>query len=117
MTYTDALQFLTTFIQVEAAVLLIGFAAVVGFQLLAGKINTRGMFSDKGRGGGLSAGRVQLLVITVSGLIFYATKVIASDDPTSLPDIPTELAVALGASNVVYLGGKLHSVFGTRLRL
>ena len=77
--------------------------AIVSYQLVTGKISTAGMLSDKEEGG-VSPGRVQLLVVTLFAALYYL--VLTSDNPKQLPEMPSELLLILGGSNLLYLGGK-----------
>ena len=56
-----------------------------------------------------SPGRVQLLMLTLVGALSYL--LMAVDDPKNLPEVPTELLLLMGGSNLVYLSGKVHSSF------
>src|SRR5438105_1081045 len=59
--------------------------------------------------GTLSPGRVQLLVLTILTAIQYLLATIG--DPSHLPAIPSNLVMALGGSQTVYLGAKAWTVF------
>ncbi len=92
------------FAKLELAALLLTLLAVVLYQMLTGRINTRGMLNDKATGK-LSPGRVQLLFFTMFGGLYFLFKVI--DNPAQFPEIPPEMLYLLGGSNAAYLGGKL----------
>jgi hypothetical protein len=62
--------------------------------------------------GMLSPGRVQLFVLTVLTALQYLLSVI--HDPSHFAPIPSNLVMALGGSQVVYLGGKAWSTFGLK---
>ncbi len=98
---------LCLFVRYEIWFLLLGFALVIGYQILTGKINTKGLLLDK-ETGKLSPGRVQLLTFTLFGVLYYFFQVL--EDPIKgFPDIPDGLLYALGGSNAFYLGGKSYS--------
>ena len=88
--------------------------AIVTFKLLAGQINTRGLLADK-KTGGFSPGRLQLLLSTGGGAFFYFYEIVGTADTGTLPTVPTELLLIVGASNIGYLGGKVYSKFVNRL--
>lgn len=76
---------------------------IVAYQILTGRILASRMLVYKGSKD-LSPGRIQLLMITLIGALYFMLEV--THDPTKLPDVPQELLLVLGGSNVVYLGGK-----------
>ncbi len=83
---------------------------IVVFRLLSGDINTTGLLADK-ETGAFSPGRLQLLLATAGGAVFYFSSILTSPNVTSLPEFPTELLVIMGMSNAGYLGGKVYSRF------
>ncbi|MFB3078347.1 MAG: hypothetical protein ACE1Y4_10105 [Lysobacterales bacterium] len=85
-------------------------AVIVGFKLLSGSINVAGLLADK-ETGAFSPGRLQLLLATLGGALFYFSQIVSADDPSALPPVPTELLLLLGGSNLGYLGGKIYSRF------
>jgi hypothetical protein len=62
--------------------------------------------------GTLSPGRIQLLVLTVLTSLQYLLATI--HDPSHLPALPSNLVMALGGSQLVYLGSKAWSIFGRK---
>jgi hypothetical protein len=97
--------------------------AVVFYRLLTGKINTRYLFYGLKSDGThyFSPERVQLMIFTLwVGLSYlldtYETQVVHLQPGTSpvLPDVPTKTLALLGASHVVYLGGKVYSMLITK---
>ena len=78
-------------------------AAIVLFKMAAGTINTRGLLRDK-ETGEFSPGRLQLLLLTLAGALAYVNDVTAAR-PYKL-EAPEELLALVGASNLLYLGGK-----------
>ena len=95
----------TVFILFMSALLL-----VVVFKLLGGQINTRSLLEDK-ETGAFSPGRLQLLIVTLGGAMFYFFEIVGVADPGTLPPVPAELLLIIGGSNVGYLGGKIYSKF------
>lgn len=102
------MEALGTFLQFELLLLLVGLALVVAYQILTGRINTKRMLFEKKGINQYSSARVQLLLFTLAGAFYYFFKVI--DDPTRFPDVPQELLLILGGSNIIYLGGKSYSL-------
>ena len=100
---------LVAFVRLEEECLLGGTILLVLYQLLTGKINTRGLLDDKLAGRRLTPERLQLLVLTVGAATYYLLQVIGH--PTYLPSLPQELLLALGGSNALYLGAKTFSLF------
>ena len=113
---------LVAVIRIEVWVLLLGLAALVGYQMLTGQINTAGLLRDKGNNlaaqagepgtGELSPGRIQLLLLTLFGAASYLSLVAKSvaADENALPAVPEELLLLFGGSHLVYLGGKTRSM-------
>jgi hypothetical protein len=95
---------MATFLRWELSLFLVGLAVIVFYQLLTGRINTKGLLCEKDGTGNFSAGRVQLLFFTLIFGLMYLGKVI--QDPAGFPDIPEEMLVLLGGSNAAYLGQK-----------
>lgn len=96
--------------RLEAYVLLGGFALVVAYKLLTGRINMAGIFSDKVTREP-SPGRVQMLFFTVVGAGYYLMLVLEQASSGSLPDVPMELLLLVGGSQLFYLGAKTRSHF------
>ena len=93
-------------IRYEIWFLLGSFVLVVAYQLLTGRINTKGLLLDK-KVRSLSPGRIQLLMFTLVGALYYLLQVL--ENPTAFPDISYYLPLILGGSNLFYLGGKSYS--------
>jgi hypothetical protein len=110
------METLSTALRYEASFLLIGLAAVVGYQLFTGKIRTKGLLADKAKEHkrGISPGRLQAFIVTLLMAIYYVTKVIENQ---KLPNIPTEYLLALGGSHSFYLGGKIFGLLASKLEL
>jgi hypothetical protein len=96
---------LSDFIDFELWMLLGGLAAVVGYQLLTGRINTRGLLNDK-RTKLIDPGRVQLLAATLVAAAAY----LGDRDAFADPSVQTAAGGLLGASNVFYLIQKFRSM-------
>lgn len=99
---------LVTFVRIEIWFLLLSFMLVVAYQILIGKINIRGLLFEKNSIGSFSTVRVQLLLFTLIGAVYYILQV--SDNPKEFPKDTQELLLILGGSNMVYLGGKSYSL-------
>jgi hypothetical protein len=95
-------------IRFEVWLVLGGFALVVAYKMLIGKINFKGLLDDKVTGG-TSPGRVQLLVLTLTGAGYYLLLAAEQADSGSLPTVPEEVLLLVGGSNLVYLGAKARS--------
>ena len=94
--------------QAEVWLFIVGLLLVVGYQMLTGKINTRGLLYDKGTGN-LSASRVQLLVFTLAGALIYLVEVVNSGGPSVNPLDSEHIEVLLlivGGSQALYLTDK-----------
>jgi hypothetical protein len=109
---------LMMFAQYEIFVLLAGLAAVVGFQILTGRITTNGLLSDKAKSGvsGFSPARLQLLMFSL-GVGFYilgkVVSAIAAGHP-AFPEIDPNVLVVLGGSHALYLGAKAVPTSGSK---
>jgi len=105
--------------RLTGAGIFIALIAVIGFQLLTGRINTRGLLRDKSLDASesLSPARAQLLVSTVIMAVMYTYRVVASSGSGALPDIPGSVLAFVGASQVIYLLGKAITLLSGRGRL
>lgn len=99
---------LSIFVRYEIWLLILGLIFVVGYQLLTGRINTKKLLHNKTTDRP-SPGRVQLLMLTLVGALYYLLT--TAENPRELPDIPNELLLILGGSNLIYLTGKASSFF------
>jgi len=108
-------HFLIQLVRWEIWIFLLGLAAIIVLQLLTGKINTQyllyGTITGKKENDGryFSPERVQLLVFTIGGAFYYVSQVMASAQSGKFPEIPESLVLAMGGSNVIYLGGKAYT--------
>jgi hypothetical protein len=93
------------------------FLAVLGalilFRLTNGAINTSGLLRDKGPDKAISPVRVQLLLATLAGAGSYLSSVAVAVAVGNgrLPEVSGEMLAVLGASHVLYLGGKSYLKF------
>jgi hypothetical protein len=85
--------------------------------MLTGHIRTRGLIAGRTRKGSsfLSAGRVQLLLVTLAAAIAYLSQVLQNRQ--SLPDVPREWLLLFGGSQVLYLGSKFHGKRSQRFHI
>lgn len=96
-----------TVIKISSIGFLAGMGVVLGFQLLTGSINTRGLVTDKVKGT-FSPGRLQMIFFTFAAAFYYLYKTVEAQ---SFVPLDNELLVAIGSSSTVYLTGKTISVF------
>ena len=90
---------------------LITFVAALG-AIVLWKLFQSGSFAGLLRAGdgSFSAGRAQLLTLTILVALQYLLATI--HDPSCLPLIPANLVAVLGGSQAVYLGAKAWNIFG-----
>ncbi|HLK68276.1 MAG TPA: hypothetical protein VKU19_32810 [Bryobacteraceae bacterium] len=97
----------------EMTFLLCAFAAVVAFQLLTGRINTRyllwGTLANEKRY--FSPERVQLLIFTLVTAFQIVQQVSENPSAAKLPEISQKWVALLASSHGVYLAGKGISRF------
>lgn len=105
---------LSTALRYEIWFLLLGLVAVVLYQMVTGRINTKGLLNDTSGNRGFSPGRLQLLIFTLGGALYYLMLAFDRKGPAKLPELPTEFLLAMGGSHLFYLGGKLFSVLAER---
>lgn len=99
---------MVTLLRWEIGLFLGGLAAIVFYQMLTGRINTKGLLHEKNGKGKLSWGRVQLLLFTAIFAFVYLFQVL--DHPMQFPEIPQEWLLLLGGSNLAYLGEKTYNL-------
>ena len=106
---------LMMFVRYETVFLLAALLAVVAFQMLTGRINTRGLLSEKTKDGlgVISAARVQLLMFTLAMAFYVLSQVVNSHQ---FPTIDTKWLLILGGSHSIYLGGKSLPLIGSLLK-
>ncbi len=108
---------LSTVLRYELLFMLTTFILVIAYRLLTGGINTDGLLRDKASGRAVSAGRLQMLVITLGIAIYYVMMVIRGKASGSLPNLPNEFLMALAGSHGIYLSGKLYGMLASKLNL
>ncbi len=101
---------LVTFISCEIWCLIGAFFLLIGYRILTGKIKTTGLLRTKDTKGGISPARIQLLVLTLTGAFYYLMQVIDNPSLNQLPDVPQQLLLVLGGSNLLYAGSKAYSL-------
>jgi hypothetical protein len=108
---------LIMFARYEIEFLLVGLLAVVAFQIVTGRINTKGLLSDKTKKGvgTFSPARLQLLIFTLAVGFYVLGKVmilIAAGKP-EFPQIDANVLVILGGSHALFLGAKSLPLSGS----
>lgn len=96
---------LVGFVEFEFWALIGTLAAVVGYQLLTGRINTQGLLNDT-RTKELDPARAQLLVSTLVVALGYLADRHAFADPF----VAVGAASVVGGSNLIYLVQKYRSL-------
>ena len=101
---------------VGLAFLFVLFGSVV-VRLLTGGVRTRGLIAGSTAAGSqfVSAGRVQLLIVTMAAATQYLTKV--WQNPTTFPEVPQNWLLLFGGSQVLYLGTKFHGKRSRRFHI
>jgi hypothetical protein len=96
---------LMTFARYELGSLLAILIGIVAFQMLTGRINTKGIISEKTRTGlgDISPARLQLLMFTGAFAFYVLAQVVKF---RQFPEIETKWLLILGGSHSVFLGGK-----------
>ena len=83
-----------------------GLGALVSYRILTRRISVAGLLTVDGHA--FSPSRLQLLVVTASGLAVYATSSLSAH---AMQPIPDNLVALFGLSHATYIGAK------ARLRL
>lgn len=80
---------------------------LVGYRILTGGVNTKGLLSDK-ETGTFSPARLQLLLFTLIAAGAYLSSLMeaAAAGRYAFPEAPQELLLVLGGSQAFYLGVK-----------
>jgi len=96
----------------EMFILLGGLMVVVACKLMMGSVNLSGLLMVKGGVDDetFSPARSQMLMSTMLAAMYYLLQVITNPSSTSIPDVPMPLVGLLGASHMIYLGGKVQSL-------
>ncbi|HEX4960542.1 MAG TPA: hypothetical protein VF173_06865 [Thermoanaerobaculia bacterium] len=107
------MDFLLKLTLLSGTALLLGFAAVVVWQIVVGRIRLDGLLETKDAAGrrSFSPARLQLLIFTVVVAARYLHAVVVNPHLDSLPSLPAGVIAALGGSHAVYLGGKAFTSF------
>jgi hypothetical protein len=115
---------LVTLASSSAVFLFGGLFAVVFWKLFTGSISLDGMLEGDVRdqngsdGSGFSsspsAGRTQMLLVTLFVAMWYLLQVI--HNPREFPKLPDAMVGALAGSQAMYLGGKAKSMLVGQLR-
>lgn len=92
---------------------LYALVATVAFQLLTRRINTAGLFSQKGSGGQVSPGRIQLLLATIAASASYLTQVANTTNGT-MPDFDVNWLYVFGGSSGIYAIEKAWATWNGR---
>ena len=95
----------------EVLVFLMALLSLVLVQLLAGRINTTGLFLGR-KGDGtqyFSPERVQLMLFTLGFAFQFLTGVLRN--PSKFPFVSESWILVLGGSHLLYLGGKVGAFF------
>lgn len=108
---------LSTVLRYELLFMLMAFILVISYRLLTRGINTDGMLRDKTNGRAVSAGRLQMLVVTLGIAIYYVMMVVQNKNSGSLPNMPNEFLMAMGGSHGIYLSGKVYGMLANKLHL
>lgn len=89
----------------EVGLFMAALAAIVVYQIVTGRINTRGLLSDKGKNGvvSFSPARLQLLMFTLATAAYLLSQVMKL---LAFPEIDPNVLVILGGSHALYLGAK-----------
>jgi hypothetical protein len=113
----DAMDLLAEFMALEVVVLLAGLGSLVGYRLLTGQINTANLLGSKELGG-LSATRIQLLLVSLGAAAAYTALAIEAvrQGAPELPAVPGLLLLVVGGSHATYLGWKGYVGMSTQGR-
>lgn len=106
------MEMLSTVLRYEVLFALTLLAVIIAYRLLTGQINTRGLLRDKVGGRAISPGRLQLLIVTLLILSYYVMEVL---ETKKFPNMPQSFVLALGGSNLFYLGGKFYGLLASKL--
>ena len=108
------METLPAVLRYEMFFILTALAVIVTYRLLTRQINTNGLLRDKISGRAVSAGRLQLLIVTLLIAVYYVSEVLRTQ---KLPVMPREYLLALGGSHLLYLGGKTYGLLASKLEL
>ncbi|MFY9852581.1 MAG: hypothetical protein WAK26_01730 [Terracidiphilus sp.] len=103
----------TRFLHLEVLAFLYALAATAFFQILTGRIQSAGLFSQSGSGGQTSPGRVQLLLATIATSATYLAQV-ANVTNGKMPDVNVNWLYVFGGSGSVYALEKAWAAWNQR---
>jgi len=95
------------------AFLIVGtLAVIVAAQLLTGRISTRHLLQQRDERGRLSfsAGRAQMLIVTLFGALYYLALICTSPSHNAFPPLPKALLEGIGSSQAIYLALKARAL-------
>lgn len=92
-------------LKASLAVWLAATGLLLGYRLLTGQINLAGVLTVDGKA--FSPSRLQLLVVSVTGLVAYAT---ASLSAHAMVPVQNDLVALLALSHATYIGPKAYRV-------
>ena len=98
-------EMLAAFVTFEIWTFLVILLALVGYKMLNGGISSDGLLSTTQDRTEFSPGRLQFLIFTIVVAASYLVAA-SSAEPGLLPDVPMEIALLIGGSSSIYLGGK-----------
>jgi hypothetical protein len=99
---------ITELIRWEGLAFLFAVVGIVAVRVLTGGLRTRGLIAGTTAAGSqfVSAGRVQLLIVSLVAAAQYLTQV--WQNPHRFPEVPQNWLLFFGGSQVLYLGSKFH---------
>jgi len=97
----------------EVLAFLYALGATVCYQILNGRINLTGAFSQKGAAGQVSPGRIQLLVSTIAASATYLTQV-GNATNGKMPDFDVKWLYVIGGSSGIYALEKAWAAWNAR---
>ena len=101
----------------EGLAFLYALIGIVLVRLLTGSLRARGLIAGSTAAGSqfVSAGRVQLLVVSLAAATQFLTQV--WQRPGTFPEIPQNWLLLFGGSQMLYLGTKLHGKRSRRFHI
>ena len=87
-------------------------AIIVVLQLLTGQISLKSLLNGMNRKGNesFSAGRAQLLIVTLAAAMYYLLEVFQSPSQTRMPPVSDLFVKVIGTSQALYLAAKARSM-------
>ena len=104
---------LTRILHLEVLAFLYSLAAILGYQMLTGRINTAGLLQRKDGSGQTSPERVQLLLATIAAAANYLSEITRSSGG-SLPDVSNNWLYLMGGSSGLYALRKAWRTFSSK---